>query len=78
MHYNFDDCTLDTQRYELRQGGVRMPAPLETTSACSCWCCRSHRSGAPDPIRGLLLGCGVLKLAVGLGKGRCTGLFRVA
>ena len=25
MHYNFDDCTLDTQRYELRRGGMRMP-----------------------------------------------------
>ena len=25
MHYNFDDCTLDTQRYELRRGGVRLP-----------------------------------------------------
>ena len=25
MHYSFDDCTLDTQRYELRRGGVRLP-----------------------------------------------------
>ena len=25
MHYRFDDCTLDTQRYELRRGGVRVP-----------------------------------------------------
>lgn len=25
MHYTFDDCTLDTQRYELRQGGLRLP-----------------------------------------------------
>ena len=25
MHYNFDDCTLDPQRYELRRGGMRMP-----------------------------------------------------
>ena len=25
MHYRFGDCTLDTQRYELRRGGVRVP-----------------------------------------------------
>lgn len=25
MHYVFDDCTLVTQRYELRRGGVRIP-----------------------------------------------------
>jgi DNA-binding winged helix-turn-helix (wHTH) protein/predicted ATPase len=25
MHYVFGDCTLDTQRYELRRGGVRLP-----------------------------------------------------
>ena len=25
MHYDFGDCTLDTQRYELRRGGVRVP-----------------------------------------------------
>jgi DNA-binding winged helix-turn-helix (wHTH) protein len=25
MHYIFGDCTLDTQRYELRRGGVHIP-----------------------------------------------------
>ena len=25
MQYVFGDCTLDTQRYELRRGGVRLP-----------------------------------------------------
>src|SRR5262245_10010609 len=25
MHYVFGDCTLDTQRYELRRGGVGLP-----------------------------------------------------
>jgi DNA-binding winged helix-turn-helix (wHTH) protein len=25
MRYVFGDCTLDTQRYELRQGGTRVP-----------------------------------------------------
>ena len=25
MYYSFGDCTLDTQRYELRRGGVRLP-----------------------------------------------------
>ena len=25
MYYSFGDCTLDTQRYELRRGGVRVP-----------------------------------------------------
>ena len=33
---------------------------------------------APDPIGRLLLGCGALKRAVGLGKGYCTGLLSVA
>src|SRR5262249_7708087 len=25
MHYRFNDCTLDTQCYELRRGGMRVP-----------------------------------------------------
>jgi DNA-binding winged helix-turn-helix (wHTH) protein len=25
MRYVFDDCTLDTERYELRRAGIRIP-----------------------------------------------------
>ena len=50
---------------ELGEGvaqAVAKTCSRETASAYSWWCCRSHQSGSPDPIRRLLLGRRALKL----------------